>query len=266
MTDLQGKVALVTGGGQGIGRGIVLELAAAGADVVITHLPTPADRERAQTMAGEVVEMGRRAFPVPMDIAERASVGDGLREVFVRAGKLDILVNNAGVMQRESGLETSAAEFDRCYSVNLRGIWHLAQELVPRFKSQRSGKVINISSTAGRRGTSELPAYCASKAAVINLTQSLALALAPHDVNVNAVCPGIVWTPMSEQYAGVMEHRAAGDPVDMPQFLEPIRRTIPLQRVLTAQDIGHAVVFLASDRARNITGQTLNVDGGFVMS
>jgi NAD(P)-dependent dehydrogenase (short-subunit alcohol dehydrogenase family) len=266
MSDLKGKVALVTGGGQGIGRGIVLELAAAGANVVITYLATPADRDKAENTAAEATARGVQAFAIPMDITDHASVRAGLRELFNRAEKVDILVNNAGVMQRQAGLETQPEEFDRCYAVNLRGIWYLAEQLVPRFKAQNSGKIINISSTAGRRGTAELPAYCASKAGVISLTQSMALALAPYDINVNAVCPGIVWTPMSEQFAGVVGARDDGAHLDMKEFLEPIRESIPLRRILTAEDIGHAVVFLASERAKNITGQTLNVDGGYVLN
>jgi D-sorbitol dehydrogenase (acceptor) len=266
MTELRDKAALITGGGQGIGRGIAFELAAAGADVFVSHLPRAVEQQRAEDAVAELRARGHRAFAIPMDITDPASIDAGLREIFTHTDRLDILVNNAGVMQRQAGLETAADEFDRCYAVNLRGVWTLVQALLPRFKARGSGKIINVSSTAGRRGTAELPAYCASKAALISLTQSMALELAPQDINVNAVCPGIVWTPMSEEYASVMEHRAEGEGVDMAQFLEPIRESIPLRRILTPEDIGHAVVFLASERARNITGQTLNVDGGYVMS
>jgi NAD(P)-dependent dehydrogenase (short-subunit alcohol dehydrogenase family) len=266
MAELHDKTVLITGGGQGIGRGIAFELAAAGADVFITHLQEAAEQERAQATVAELRSRGHRAVAIPMDVMDPDSIRAGLHEIFTHADRLDILVNNAGVMQRQAGLETPAEELDRCYAVNLRGIWYLVQELLPRFKARQSGKIINISSTAGRRGTAELPAYCASKAAVISLTQSMALALAPYDINVNAVCPGIVWTSMSEQFATVVERRGGGEPIDMQQFLEPIRRSIPLRRILTAEDIGHAVAFLASERARNITGQALNVDGGYVMS
>jgi NAD(P)-dependent dehydrogenase (short-subunit alcohol dehydrogenase family) len=266
MGDLKGKTALITGGGRGIGRGIALELASAGADVFVTHLLPSCDRQSAGKVVTEGMALGRRAFTIAMDIADPSSVSAGLNELFSRTDTLDILVNNAGVMQHRAGLETSAEDFDRCYAVNVKGIWFLAHQLTPRLKAQGGGKIVNICSTAGRRGTAELPAYCASKAAVISLTQVMALALAPYDINVNAVCPGIVWTQMSEQFARLIDRRGTDETFDMQQFLEPIRQTIPLRRIPTGEDIGRAVVFFASDRAKNITGQALNVDGGYVMS
>jgi NAD(P)-dependent dehydrogenase (short-subunit alcohol dehydrogenase family) len=266
MPILEGKTALVTGAGQGIGRAIAVELAEAGADVVLTHLDTPDNRERAENVKAEVEAVSRRAFVVPMDVTDITSIREGLKEVFRHVTRVDIVVNNAGVMQQSAGLDTRPEDFDRCYEVNLKSIWYITHELIPRFKAQGEGNIINISSGAGRLGSPELPAYCASKAAVISLTQSLATALGPHNINVNTVCPGVIWTPMCEQTAKLLSQRECDEKGKVQAFLDSRKDSIPLRRLQTGEDIAHAVVFLASSRARNITGQALNVDGGLLMN
>lgn len=264
MVNLESKTVLITGGGQGIGRGIALAMASAGADVVVTHLPTPNDSAQAEGVAGDVRALGHRSFAVPLNVTDAQSIHSALAGLFDRISGIDILVNNAGVMQRSAGLNTTDEDFDLCHAVNVKGVWNVTHAVLPHFKDRGVGCVINISSGAGRRGSPDLPAYSASKAAVISITQSLALALGPYNVNVNCVCPGIVWTPMCEQFAGLFDPSAGQDPR---QTLEEIwRPTIPLRRLQTAEDVGHAVVFLASSGAKNITGQSLNVDGGLVMS
>jgi meso-butanediol dehydrogenase/(S,S)-butanediol dehydrogenase/diacetyl reductase len=266
MCCLENATALVTGGGQGIGRGIALELAAARADVVIAHLPGPLDSQQAHLVAAEIQRLGRRALALPIDVTDDEFIGRCLSAVFGQFDHLDILVNNAGIMQHEAGLETSSEDFDRCYDVNLKGIWKVTQMLLPGFKARGGGRIVNICSTAGRRGQPETPAYCASKAAVISLTQSLAAALGPYGINVNAVCPGFVRTAMSEGFVGLLKKSGFTGQRDMEAFLDSLKESIPLRRHLTAQDIGHAVVFLASPQARNITGQALNVDCGYTMN
>jgi NAD(P)-dependent dehydrogenase (short-subunit alcohol dehydrogenase family) len=176
-------------------------------------------------------------------------------------------VNNAGVVQDHLGREVTGEDFDRCYQVNLRGIWNVSSAVVPHFRERGGGKIVNIASIAGRRGNSGLAPYSASKAAAISLTQSMAFSLGPHGINVNAVCPGLLWTPMWEKLEGMF--RRTADPTAVGEratFDAYIQANCPLRREQTPEDIGHAVVFLVSEQARNITGQTLNVDGGMQMS
>src|SRR5262249_35252686 len=158
----------------GIGRGIAMELARAGANVIITHLPTSADEANAQSAVADIRVLGRDAFAVPMDVTDKDSIASALGRIPAQLDAISTLVNNAGVMQRGAGMDTSDEDFDRCHAVNVRGVWTLTRALVPCFKAQGHGNIINIASGAGRRGSPDLPAYCASKAAVISLSQSLA--------------------------------------------------------------------------------------------
>ena len=263
MSQLADKTAIVTGGGRGIGRGIVLALAEAGADVTIADI----DLAAAEATAKEVVELGRRAPVVRVDVSDAGSVDEGVRACVEQLDGVDILVNNAGVVQAGVGLAATEADFDRCFEVNLRGIWTMTTALIPHFRERGTGKVVNIASIAGRQGGAALAPYSASKAGAISLTQSLAAELGKHNINVNAVCPGLLWTPMWEKLEGmfggdtseaVVSQRAAFDAY--------IKAGCPLQREQTPEDIGNAVVFLASEAARNITGQALNVDGGINMN
>lgn len=263
MARLEGRVALVTGGGRGIGRGIVLALAREGADVAIADL----DLESAEATAKEVETLGRRSLVAPADVTDadsvRAAVGQTLREL----GGVDALVNNAGVAPDRLGLEATEADFDRCYAVNLKGIWHVTTALLPHFRERGGGRVVNIASIAGRKGVDVLAPYAASKAAAISLTQSLAAALGRENVNVNAVCPGLLWTPMWEKLESMFRRDDAPEVVsERAAFDAYIQANCPLGREQTPEDIGAAVAFLVSDDARNITGQALNVDGGISMN
>ena len=259
---LDGRVAIVTGGGRGIGRGIALALAEAGADVAIADIDLP----NAEATAKEISALGRRALLVRVDVTDSQSIGAGVAEVLAKLGGVDILVNNAGVVQDNPDAVVTAEDFDRCYEVNLKGIWSMTSALVPHFAERGEGKIVNIASIAGRRGGALLP-YSASKAAAISLTQSLATTLGAKNINVNAVCPGLLWTPMWEKLEGmfggstdpaVVEKRAAFDAY--------LKTSCPLRREQTPEDIGRAVVFLTSAAAKNITGQSLNVDGGIQMN
>jgi meso-butanediol dehydrogenase/(S,S)-butanediol dehydrogenase/diacetyl reductase len=262
MSDLSKKTAIVTGGGRGIGRGIVLELARAGADVVLADV----DLESSERTAGEITELGRRALVARMDVADPRSVQQGVDEALARFESIEILVNNAGVVQDHIGAAITEEDFDRCYRVNLKGIWHATRALLPHLRELGGGKIVNITSIAGRCGDNGLAPYSASKAAAISLTQSLAFSLGAHNINVNAVCPGLLWTPMWEKLEGIF--RGNTDPAVVSEraaFDAYIQSQCPLRREQMPEDIGHAVVFLASERARNITGQALNVDGGIRM-
>ncbi len=263
MGRLSRKLAIVTGGGRGIGRGIVLALAEAGADIAIADV----DLVGAEQTAGEVASLGREVIVCEVDVADAQSVQRGLDQILARFGKIDILVNNAGIVQDRLGSEVTGDDFDRCYQVNLRGIWNVSSVVVPHFRESGGGKIVNIASIAGRRGDNGLAPYSASKAGAISLTQSMAFSLGPHGINVNAVCPGLLWTPMWEKLEGMFRRNTDPEVVSQRAAFDAyIQTNCPLRREQTPEDIGHAVVFLVSDQARNITGQALNVDGGMQMN
>jgi NAD(P)-dependent dehydrogenase (short-subunit alcohol dehydrogenase family) len=266
MDDLNGKVALVTGASRGLGHSIAVRLATAGADVVVAHFPTTSDNENANAVVREIQALNRRAVAVSIDVTDRASIAAALSGVSAQFKRIDILVNNAGVMQQSAGMETTAMDFDRCYAVNVKGVWHVTQELLPSFMKQGEGRIINISSGAGRRGAPDLPAYCASKAALISLTQSLAAALGPHGINVNAICPGVISTAMCDQFRTLVGQRIVGQEDHSDAVFRHFEEATPLRRLQTGDDVGSAVVFLASSYAKNITGQAINVDGGYFMN
>jgi NAD(P)-dependent dehydrogenase (short-subunit alcohol dehydrogenase family) len=249
--DLQGQNALVTGAAQGIGRGIALELARAGCRVVI------ADRDlaRAQAAAQEMQTAGHEVIALLVDVTDATSVGQCVQAAITRFGRIDILVNNAGIHCEKIGEPSTVEQFNECLDVNLLGVWRMTQALVPHFKAHGTGRIVNVASINGRKPWVDTPGYSASKAGVINLTQSLAMQLGAANINVNAVCPGGVMTAMAD---ALTHDRAAME-------REIIQSRI-LKRPLLPEDIGHAVVFLASPQARNITGQALNVDGGTVLS
>lgn len=264
MGDLANQVALVTGGGQGLGRAIALELAKAGADLIIAQRRL----NSAEAVAAEVAAIGRKVLALPVDVCDASSVRACVESALVQFPRIDILVNNAGVAQETFYGETDLATFDNCYAVNLRGAWCLAENLIPQFRKRKSGKIVNVSSINGRVGDPQLPAYSASKAALVSLTQSLAGILGADNVNVNAVCPGPIWTAQQENHRRLAVKRGEIDEarVNAQEFYKGFVNKIPLRRVATAHDVGLAVAFLASERARNITGQALNVDCGMVMN
>jgi NAD(P)-dependent dehydrogenase (short-subunit alcohol dehydrogenase family) len=249
--DLKGQNALVTGAAQGIGRGIAYELARSGCRVII------ADRNlaAAQSAAQEMQAAGHEVIALLVDVTDATSVRECVQAAITRFGRIDILVNNAGIHCERIGELSTVEQFDKCLDVNLLGVWRMSQALVPHFQAHGTGRIVNIASINGRKPWADTPGYSASKAAVINLTQSLAMQLGAANINVNAVCPGGVMTAMADTFT----HDRAG-------FEREIVESRLLKRPLLPEDIGYAVVFFASPRARSITGQALNVDGGTVLS
>jgi NAD(P)-dependent dehydrogenase (short-subunit alcohol dehydrogenase family) len=245
-------VCLVTGAGRGIGQGIALELGRAGASVIVADL----DITPARLVANEIISLRASAAAIELDVSNDRAVDRCLKESIREFGKLDVLVNCAGIFQNNIGLEEDAGDFTRCIDVNLVGAWRMIRASVPYLKDQGGGRIVNISSVGGRRGIEGASAYCASKAGIISLTQSLALELGPHNINVNAVCPGDIPTRMQEAISNLRASRglAGGVPA------------VPIGGALSVRDVGRAVVFFASDYSRNISGQALNVDGGYVLS
>ena len=264
MGILDGKTALVTGGGRGIGKGIALELAEEGADIIIADI----DLDNAENTAIELRELGRKVTVVEMDITQEVSVAAAVSSALSQHAQVNILVNNAGVIgDHVVGDEVQLEDWDKCYEVNLRGIWVVSRAIIGHFKEIGGGKIVNIASVAGRHGSGMHADYSASKAGAISVTQSLANELGPFNVNVNAVCPGVLWTSMWRQLEGMYSRDASEENVNQRKIFEGlIKDRCALSREQTPEDVGMLVAFLASERSRNITGQAINVDGGMLMN
>ena len=250
MTKLAGKVALVTGGAGGIGRAICEAYAAAGAMVVAADISEDDARKTAKAVGG---------MAVAMDVADMDSISAGIAAVKAECGGIDILVNNAGIFNMASIDKITHEDYREQYDVNVGGTIFTCQAAVPLMKRRGGGTIINFASQAGRRGEANVTIYCSTKAAVISITQSLALELASDNIRVNAIAPGVIDTPMwkhvDSQFA-VYEHKPLGQ-----KKLE-VGEAVPLGRMGDPEDVAAPCVFLASDDARYITAQTLNVDGG----
>jgi NAD(P)-dependent dehydrogenase (short-subunit alcohol dehydrogenase family) len=269
---LAGKLAIVTGGARGIGAGIARVLASQGARVAVLDL----DGVEAEKTASALPTAG---LGLACDVAVEADTAKAVTLVAERFGGLDIVVNNAGVgrgprdpnVPRASGgigsEEMSAEAWDDYLSQNLRTTFVTTKAALPHLKTRGGGAIVNISSIAGLVASPRLPAYAAAKAGVISLTKSLALEYAPFDIRVNAICPGFLWTRAWEGLAAALKLKvpeyAALD--ERGVFLEVVKRGVPLGREQTPEDIGQVAAFLASDAARNVTGQWIAVDGGITL-
>jgi meso-butanediol dehydrogenase/(S,S)-butanediol dehydrogenase/diacetyl reductase len=268
---LEGKSALVTGGGGGIGRGIVMCLAEEGADVAVVDI----DPARAEVVAAEASKVGRRCIPMKVDVSRPEEIDAIIESAIKEFGKLDILVNNAGVGAApdwEVAAPMRVEDWDYVYQVNLRAYYLAVKAVMPHMIERRFGKIINVASVAGRVGggpNEMMWPYRATKAAVINLSQSMAVQLGPFSVNVNCICPGLIWTTLWDtKLASSMKINVpAFANMDTRKIFETVvAMTTPLAHEQTPEDIGRAVAFLASEEAKNITGQALNVDGGSTLS
>jgi NAD(P)-dependent dehydrogenase (short-subunit alcohol dehydrogenase family) len=255
---LKDQVAIVTGAGTGIGRASALAYAEAGAHVVCADINPKTAEDTANTiMAGQ-----RRALPLAIDVGNLEDIDRMVRRTIEEFGKVDILLANAGVTRRAHIMDLTEADWDRIHRVNAKGVFfclqRVAREMIPR----RSGRIINIASIAGKgyAGTSNA-AYAASKGAVISLTRTAAQQLGPHNINVNAICPGVTRTALSEANLAIRAQEAGLSKED---FDAQRQKEIPIQRANDPEDIAAMAVFLATPGARNITGQTYNVDGGII--
>ncbi len=270
---LEDKVAIVTGAGKGIGLGIVHCLAKEGADVVVNAF----HEESAARVAEEVKAMGRRSLAVAADVTKKEGAAKVIRQTLDTFGRIDILVNNFGAhtdafytREKYAFADSEIKEWDDDYEFNLKSQVLMCLEVVPHFIKQETGKIINIASIAGKMPIPTQMPYGAAKAGSIYFTRTLATELGRYKINVNCVCPGGVFSGMNEPFmkraiektpeAKGMTPREYHEKYVLPNMI----KMYPLRRELTAEDIGHAVVFFASDEARNITGQSLTVDCGLV--
>jgi len=254
---LENKVAVVTGGARGIGRAICARYALEGAKVAVADL----DSIEAQATAKA---LGANTFAVQVDVTRQDSIDQMVARVVEIAGGIDILVNNAGFFDMAPLLEITPQSYDKVFAINVKGLLFTLQAVARQMiKQGRGGKIINLASQAGRRGEALATVYCASKAAVISITQSAGLALIRERINVNGISPGVVDTPMWDKVDALFaqfEHRQIGEKKRL------VGEAVPFGRMGTPDDLVGAAVFLASDDGDYVVSQTLNVDGGNWMS
>jgi len=247
MDDLANQVAVVTGAGRGIGRAIALAFAREGADVVCISRTV----ENAEKVAAEIRALNRRAWPYALDVADPAAISPAAEKILAEAGRVDILVNNAGVTRDGLLMRMSDEDWTTVLDTNLKGAFLLTKGFIRAFLRQRSGRIINISSISGLAGNAGQCNYSASKAGLIGFTKSLAREVATRGITVNAIAPGFIETDMTA--------------VLSPEIRSEVLKRIPLNSLGQPDDIAFAALFLASPKARYITGQTLTIDGGMVM-
>ena len=245
---LEGKKALVTGASRGIGRAIALALAAEGADVAVNYAGSEA---AAKEVAAEIEAMGRKAFVIQADISSNAAATEMIDKVVTEFGRIDILVNNAGITRDGLLMRMKEEDWDAVLTTNLKGVFNCTKASIKYMMKQRAGHIVSISSVVGLMGNAGQANYAAAKAGVIGFTKAVAKEVAARGITVNAVAPGFIQTDMTK--------------VLSEKVVEGMKASIPLARLGDPEDIAKAVVFLASDDASYITGQTLNVDGGMVM-
>jgi NAD(P)-dependent dehydrogenase (short-subunit alcohol dehydrogenase family) len=254
---LAGKTAVVTGGARGIGRAIVARYIAEGARVAIADLASGQARDVA-------AQFGEKAFAVEVNVTNRASIDRMVAGVVSHWGGVDILVNNAAVFDMAPIVEVTEASFDKVFAVNVKGLFFTLQAVAQQMIARGSGgKIINMASQAGRRGEALVSVYCASKAAVISLTQSAGLDLIKHRINVNGIAPGVVDTPMWDDVDALFAKYEGRKPGEKKKL---VGEAVPFGRMGAPEDHAGAAVFLASPDADYVVAQTLNVDGGNWMS
>jgi 3-oxoacyl-[acyl-carrier protein] reductase len=256
--ELQGQVAIVTGAGRGIGRATALELARMGADIVIAEL----DAGGADKTAALVKDLGRRAVVIATDVTKRADLATMVERTRAAFGRIDVLVNNAGIYRAAATLDVTEEHWDAIMTINAKAVFFATQAVLPVMIAQKSGSIVSLASMAGKVGSRTNLPYNVSKAAVISMTKSFALAHAADGIRVNCVCPGFVetdmWTMVAREQSALLNQTPE-------EFTRRRLETVPLGRMERPEDVAAVIGFLASPRAAYMTGQALSVDGGLVM-
>ncbi|MDY6854970.1 MAG: 3-oxoacyl-ACP reductase FabG [Thermodesulfobacteriota bacterium] len=246
---LKGRVAVITGSGQGLGRGYALEFARQGANIVVNDV----NEENANNVVKEIEELGGKSIAVKAAVNNREDAGRLINTAIEKLGRVDILVNNAGITRTAMLHKMTQQQWDDVISVNLTGVYNCIQAVAAHMMERKSGKIINVTSVAGLRGTMGQINYGAAKAGVIGITKSAARELARYGINVNAVAPGVIETAMTEVIR------------TNPKFRDKFMSEIPMGRFGQPEDVATVAAFLASDDAGYMTGQVLSVDGGIIM-
>lgn len=257
--DFTGRVAFITGGGSGIGRGFALQMARCGAAVAVADL----NGDAAKAVAGEIDALGGRSLSVALNVADAVATASAVGRTIDQFGHLDFLFANAGVLGPSDYLDSAPAEWDLVLDVNVKGVAHSCLAAVPHMIERRQGRILITASYNGVRAGAHVIPYRVSKAAVLMYTRCLALVLAPHNITVNAICPGVTLTPMQLDYA---EKSATEQGMTTEQYLEERAAKIPMQQFTGIEDLTGLAQFLLSDSARLITGQAIAPDGGVMVS
>lgn len=245
--DLNGKVALITGAAQGIGKEIALTLVKSNAKVILSDI----NLEGVSKVAQEVEDLGGEALPVAMNVADSASVKEAVEQSKAKFGTIDILVNNAGITRDTLIMRMKEEDFDKVIAINLKGVFNCTREVLPLMIKNRSGKIVNISSIVGLMGNVGQANYAASKAGVIGFTKTVAREVAARGININAIAPGFIETAMTATLSDDVQDR--------------LKALIPMKKLGSMADVAKAVLFLVSPDSEYITGQVLSVNGGMYM-
>lgn len=266
--DFTGKAVCITGAGRGMGRVTALKFAECGANVAIADI----NYENAEEVAKEVETLGVKALPVKVNISKKAETDAMVEAVVKEFGRIDVLVNNAAVTMMKDMIYVTEEEFDKIFNVNVKGTMFCMQSVMKYFMEQKSGKIVNISSQAGKESFAHNTTYAASKAAIMSLTQGMAKEAGEYNVNVNAVCPGMImtdlWTKDSGDMPGLLKDMESVDRfkgMSWDEMWEVMCKDILLGRAQTPEDIAMLVIFLSSNFADNMTGQGVNITGGMML-
>ncbi|MEK6645714.1 MAG: sorbitol-6-phosphate dehydrogenase [Candidatus Firestonebacteria bacterium] len=253
---LKDKVVIITGAGQGIGKGLAIRLAKEGCNVVVADI----NFDNAKSVSEEIINTGRKSIPVKIDVTNSKDVDEMVKKAVDKFKRIDILVNNAGIIKAFAITDMPEEVWDAIINVDLKGTFLCTKAVAKVMVEQKYGKIINISSKSGKKGGLWLSAYCSAKFGVIGLTQSVALDLAPYGINVNAICPGNVFsTPLWDQLDKEYSKKLNIPPAEVrKKYIEKV----PLQRECTVDDVANLLVFLASDESNYMSGQAINVTGG----
>jgi 2-hydroxycyclohexanecarboxyl-CoA dehydrogenase len=250
---LQGKAALIAGGGGGIGRAVALALAHEGAKTAIADIV----KDNAERVSGELKTVGVDAMACQVDLTKKADVDRMVSEVLARFGQIDILVNCQGWDRLEPFVESNEETWEKLLAINFKSVLYTAKAVLPQMISHGGGKIVNISSDAGRVGSSWEAVYAGAKGAVIAFSKTIAREVARYKINVNVVCPGLTETPLLQAVRSQSEHNA--------KIIEAVTKATPFRRPARPEEIAEAVLFFTSPAAEFITGQTLSVSGGLTM-